>query len=216
MALAASRAGLKHLVWSTLEDTRLIAAPASSGMPMRGDYQVSHFDAKGECDKYFLEAGVPATFMLSSFYWENLVNLGAGPQRGEDGSLVFALPMGNSKLPGIAAEDIGRCALGIFKRGNAMVGKRTGIAGEHLTGEEMAQAMSAALGKSVRYVDMDPDAYRALDFPGAQDLGNMYQFMRDFNDEYCAARVVTESGALNPSLLCFADWLSANATRIPA
>ena len=38
-----------------------------------------------------------------------------GPKPGPDGTLAFTLPMGDKKLPGIAVEDIGRCAYGIFK-----------------------------------------------------------------------------------------------------
>ena len=49
--------------------------------------------------------------------------------------------------PGIAAEDIGRCAYGIFRRGTGYVGKTVGIAGEHLTGSEMASALGKALGQ---------------------------------------------------------------------
>ena len=50
-------------------------------------------------------------------------------------------------LSGIAAEDIGRCAYGIFKREREFIGKTVGIAGEHLTGAQMAAAFGRALGK---------------------------------------------------------------------
>ncbi len=55
----------------------------------------------------------------------------SGPKKGPDGKLAFTLPMGDKKLPGIAAEDIGKCALGIFKKGREYIGKTVGIAGEH-------------------------------------------------------------------------------------
>ncbi len=84
--------------------------------------------------------------------------------------------MGDRKLPGIAAEDVGRCAYGIFKAGTRYIGKRIGIAGGHLTGEQMAAALSKALGEPVRYHAVPFDVYRGLGFPGADDLGNMFQF----------------------------------------
>ena len=154
---------------------------------LMGHYKVPHFDAKGEGDAMFRARGVPTTFLLTSFYWENMIDLGAGPQPGPDGALGITFPLGNAKLPGISRDDIGGCAYGIFKRGADYIGKTVGIAGEHLTGDEMAAALSAALGKEVRYNDVPPDVYRGFGFPGAEDLANMYQLKRDFNEAFCAA-----------------------------
>ncbi|NJD89352.1 MAG: NmrA/HSCARG family protein [Betaproteobacteria bacterium] len=216
LARAARRAGVRHAIWSTLEDTRRLVPLESARMPtLMGRYKVPHFDAKGEADRLFADAGVPTTYLLTSFYWDNLVHSGMGPRPGPDGNLAIAMPMGNAKLPGIAAEDIGRSAFGIFAAGPALVGKRVGIAGEHLSGGEMAQALSKALGRPVRYVDMPPEAYRALGFPGADDLGNMFQYKRDFEAEYRAARSVEATRALDPRLQDFAAWLADNAARIP-
>jgi uncharacterized protein YbjT (DUF2867 family) len=116
--------------------------------------------------------------------------------------------MGDKKLPGIAADDIGRCALGIFRQGRPFIGRRVGIAGGHLTGAQMAEALTRALGHPVRYRDLAPEDYRRLDFPGAADLGNMFQFKRDFEAEFCAARDLEESRALNPKLKTFEEWLA--------
>jgi len=180
-----------------------------------GEYKVPHLDAKGESNAYFIELGVPTTIMNTSFYWDNLIMFGMGPQRGEDGKLAFNLPMGDKKLPGIAAEDIGRCAYGIFKENGDLIGKTVGIAGEHLTGEEMAAALGRALGETVRYNAVSPEVYRSFDFPGADDIGNMFQFKRDFEAQFCSARDLQESRALNPSLQTFEEWLAENAAQIP-
>jgi uncharacterized protein YbjT (DUF2867 family) len=216
MAEAARAAGLRHAVWSTLEDTRRWIKLDDPRMPTLMDkYKVPHFDAKGEADQFFRDAGVPTTFLLTSFYWDNLIHFGMGPKAGADGALEFVLPMGSAKLPGIAAEDIGRCAYGVFGRRDELVGKYVGIAGEHLTGGEMAAALSRVLGREVRHVDVPPDVYRGFGFPGADDLGNMFQFKRDFNGDFCAARSVERSRVLNPRLQNFEQWLTANAARIP-
>jgi len=216
LAAAARAAGLRHVIWSTLEDTRRWVPLDDDRMPtLMEHYKVPHFDAKGEANRFFTEAGVPTTFLLTSFYWDNLIYFGSGPTRGADGTLLFTLPMADRKLPGIAAVDIGRCALGIFKAGSKYMGKSVGIAGEHLTGEEMASAMSEALGEEVRYNAISPEVYRSFDFPGADDLGNMFQFKRDFEAEFCGARDVDESRALNPSLQTFARWLENHAGLIP-
>jgi uncharacterized protein YbjT (DUF2867 family) len=216
MAEAAKRAGLKHVIWSTLEDTRRWVPLSDDRMPtLMGSYKVPHFDAKGESDRIFAELGVPTTFLLTSFYWDNLIHFGMGPKPAGDGTLSFTLPMGAAKLPGIAARDIGRCAYGIFKRGGELIGKTVGIAGEHLSGEEMAAALGKALGETVRYNAVDPAVYRGFGFPGAEDLGNMFQFKRDFESAFRGARDVGFSRSLNADLQSFESWLAANADRIP-
>jgi uncharacterized protein YbjT (DUF2867 family) len=216
MAQAAKDAGVKHVVWSTLEDTRRWVPLSDTRMPtLQGQYKVPHFDAKGESNKFFSDLGVPTTFLNTSFYWDNLVHFGMGPKRGPDGRLAFVLPMGDKKLPGMAAEDIGRCAYGIFKRGPDFVGKTVGIAGEHLTGAQMATALGQALGQEVVHSDVPPEVYRGFGFPGADDLGNMFQFKRDFEAYYCGARDLAFSRSLNPQLQTFAQWLGANKSRIP-
>ena len=216
MAEAAKHAGVSHVIWSTLEDTRRFVPLDDNRMPtLMGKYKVPHFDAKGEADGLFTRAGVPTTFLVTSFYWDNFVFFGAGPKRGPDGKLALVLPMGDKKLPGIAAEDIGKCAYGIFKRGREFIGKTVGIAGEHLSGSEMAERLTRALGEKVTYQDVPPEVYRSFGFPGADDLGNMFQFKRDFNDQFRGARSVEFSRSLNPQLQSLDQWLSKNASKIP-
>ena len=216
MARAAKDAGVQHAIWSTFEDTRKFIPLTDNRMPtLMGKYKVAHFDAKSEADQAFRDLGVPTTFLLTSFYWENLIYFGAGPQKGPDGTLAITYPMGQKKLPGIASEDIGKCAYGIFKKGRELFGKTVGVAGEHLTGTEMAAALSKALGQQVRYNEVSPEVYRSFGFPGAEDMGNMFQFKRDFADVYTGARSVEFSRSLNPELQSFERWLSKNASRIP-
>ncbi len=216
MAIAAKRAGVKHVIWSTLEDTRKWVPLDDSRIPtLHGKYKVPHFDGKGEANQEFTELGVPTTFLLTSFYWENLIHFGMGPGKGEDGNLYITLPMGDRKLPGIASDDIGKCAYAIFRKGPEFIGRTVGIAGDHLTGHQMAAALTKALGREVRYNDVSPDAYRGSGFPGADDLGNMFQFKRDFEIYFCGARSLDFSRAINPSIRNFETWLAENRDRIP-
>jgi uncharacterized protein YbjT (DUF2867 family) len=216
MAQAAAKAGLQHVIWSTLEDSRLRVPLDDDRMPtLMGRYKVPHFDAKGESDRFFTESGVPTTCLLTSFYWDNFIYFGAGPQRGPDGSLALVMPMADQPLPGIAAADIGRCALGIFKAGKLHRGRTVGIAGEHLTGAQMAEKLGRALGEPVHYQAVPPAVYRGFGFPGAEDLGNMFQFNAEFSEEFCAARPIALSRELNPALQTLDQWLAANATKIP-
>ncbi len=216
MARAAKRAGLRHVIWSTLEDTRKWVPLDDDRMPtLMEKYKVPHFDGKGAADRFFTDEGVPTTFLLTSFYWDNMIHFGMNPKPGPDGVLAITMPMGDKKLPGIAAGDIGGCAYGIFKDGRQYIGKTVGIAGEHLTGAEMAAKLTKALGREVRYNAVTPEAFRGFGFPGAEDLGNMFQFKRDFQDAFCGPRKPEVARKLNPSLQTFEVWLGENKKRIP-
>jgi uncharacterized protein YbjT (DUF2867 family) len=216
MAAAAKEAGLQHVIWSTLEDVRKWVPLDDNSMPtLREKYKVPHFDGKGASDHYFTEAGLPVTFMLPSYYWDNLIYFGMGPKRGADGKLSITFPMGDKKMAGIGSGDIGKCAYGIFKKGASLIGKRIGVAGDQLTCTEMAEAMSKALGEEVSYHEITPEQYRGFGFPGADDLGNMFQFYRDFDEVCNSMRDVNFSKELNPELQSFEMWLAENAKRIP-
>jgi uncharacterized protein YbjT (DUF2867 family) len=215
-ARAAKAAGISHAIWSTLEDTRNWVPLADNRMPtLLGEYKVPHFDAKGAANRLFTEAGVPTTFLLTSFYWDNLIFFGMNPKKGPDGRLAFTLPMGEAKLPGIASEDIGKCAYGVFRKGAATIGQTIGIAGDHLSGAQMAAALSEALGQPVVHNAVSPEVFRGFGFPGAEDLGNMFQFKRDFESYFCGARSLEVSRSLNPELQDFRAWLARNKARMP-
>jgi len=214
-AKAAKAAGIRHAIWSTLEDTRESVPLSDDRMPtLGGKYKVPHFDGKGASNKFFTEAGVPTTFLYASFYWDNFIYFGAGPKKGPDSKLALTLPIGNAKMAGIASEDIGKSAYGIFKNpGN--IGKKVGVAGELLTGTEMAAGLSRALGQEVVYNNIPASVYRSFGFPGADDLGNMFQFYDEFEEPVNALRDVEATRKLNPELQNFEQWLSKYAGLIP-
>ncbi|MBG0567195.1 NmrA/HSCARG family protein [Actinoplanes aureus] len=215
LAGAAKRAGLRHVVWSTLEDTRDHIAVDNDRMPtLQEKYNVPHFDAKAEADELFRAAGVPTTFLRTTFYWENLAN-GWGATRDENGVLTLALPMGESRLAGIAVEDIGKTAYAILKAGASYAGRTVHIAGEHLTGEQVAAGLSRAVGEPVVYRPLTHDAYRNLGFPGADEAGNMLQYYTEFEDYFTGVRDLDEVRKLNPELQTFDQWLDANGHTIP-
>ncbi|MEP7375186.1 MAG: NmrA/HSCARG family protein [Chitinophagaceae bacterium] len=215
-ATAAKKAGLQHAIWSTLEDVREFVPLHNDSIPtLKEKYKVPHFDAKGEANKFFIEAGVPTTFLYASFYWENFIYFGAGPKKAADGKLHLTLPIGDAKMGGIASEDIGKCAYGIFKKGKELIGKKVGLAGAQLSGEEMADDLSKAIGQPILYNKIPASVYRSFGFPGADDLGNMFQFYDDFEEHVNSLRDVDSSRQLNPELQSFPEWLKENAKLIP-
>lgn len=216
LAAAAAQAGIRHAVWSTLEDTREFLPADGAHMPvLEGRFNVPHFDAKGEAHRFFAQQRVPVTYLYTACYWENLIHFGMGPQRQPDGTLVVTFPTGAARIPWIGAEDIGIAAREIFLRGDALVYDSIGIAGDHLTGAELAAHLGRALGEPVGYRAVSPAEFRALGFDGAGELGNMWQFKHDFESAYCARRDLKRARALHPELADFATWLAANHARIP-
>ena len=216
LAAAAAAAGVQHAIWSTFEDTRDWYPLDDDRMPtLQEHYKVPHFDAKADANHFFTDAGVPTTFLYTSGYWDNLIYFGWGPQRGEDGTLAVTFPTGDAKWPSISAGDIGPCAYGIFKRGDELVGKTVGVSGGHLSGAEMAVALTDALGETVVFNAVSPDAYRSFGFPGADDIGNMFQFKAENESDYRGARSVEFSRSLYPELMSFEAWLEGNASKIP-
>ena len=213
---AAKAAGVKHVIWSTLEDTRQFMPADDKRMPMLQEkYRVPHFDAKAEADAFF--SGVPTTFLLTTFYWDNLYMFGLAPKRGDDGKYSWAFPMGQKKLAGIAAEDIGKVAYGIFKAGSQYIGKKVGIYGEALTIDEMGQKLASNIGIPAPYYHAaEADEYRGYGFPGADEMGNMFQYYRDFDKEFFSLRDLNTAKALNPSLQSFDQFLAKNKDKVKA
>jgi uncharacterized protein YbjT (DUF2867 family) len=209
MAEAARDAGVKHVIWSTLEDTRKFMSPDDTRMPMLQEkYRVPHFDGKAEADQYF--EGLPVTFLVTSFYWDNLYMFGLAPKNGS-----WAFPMGNARMAGIAAEDIGKVAYGIFKAGPAYIGKTVGIYSEALTIPEMGEKVSAALGIGpIHYHAAEADEYRGYGFPGADEMGNMMQVYRDFETEIVGRRDPALARKLAGSILTFDQFLNKYKDRI--
>lgn len=215
LAQAAGAAGVQHVIWSTLEDTRQFMSPDDTRMPfLQGSYRVPHFDAKGEADAYF--ANLPTTYLIASFYWDNLYAFGSGPKKGEDGTYSWAFPLGNKRMSGIAAEDIGQVAYAIFKAGKTYIGRRVGVASEHLTIDEMGAQLSKALGVGpIRYHAVSGDQYRAFGFPGADELGNMFQVYADFDKDVIGLRDAELTRRLHPGVLTFEQFLAKHKDKIP-
>jgi len=213
MAEAARCVGVQHVIWSTLEDTRRVMPLSDNRMPtLMGKFKVPHYDGKGEADDTFRRLAVPTTFLLTSFYWENFIRFpGMGLRKDPAGQLTLSMPIADKKMPSIAVDDIGLCAVGVFKQVCSTMGQTIGIAGAHLTGVEMAAAFTTAFGREVRYADVAPEVYRSWDFPSAPELSNMLQFKRDFNELFCGVRSVERSRQLNPSLQTFEEWLARHS-----
>lgn len=211
---ATKAAGVAHVIWSTLEDTRPHFGDGERVPTVDELYKVPHFDAKAEADELFTKYGVPTTYLRTAFFFEGFAS-GLGPVRDASGKLVLTLPMADQPLSGIAVDDIGRTALGIFKRGREYIGQTVSIAGDHLTGDEYAAALTDALGELVVYQPNTWDDFRRLGFPGAVEMANMFQFYAEDSKRFTGDRNLAAVRNLNPELQSFRDWLSLHKAEIP-
>ncbi|WP_433074600.1 NmrA/HSCARG family protein [Dactylosporangium sp. CA-052675] len=212
---AAQATDLRHVLWSTLEDTREAIPADDNRIPYLGDgYRVPHFDVKGAAaDARFAESGLPTTYLLMSFYWDNLLT---PPQRDPDGTLALHLPLGNTPIAGVASDDIGRVARRVLRQPSETIGATVPVVGEHLTGEQMAAALSAVLGEPVAYRPPTHDQFRSFGFPGADELGNMFQYYTEFPESYLGRRDLETARAFNPDRLSLTDFLAAHRAELTA
>jgi uncharacterized protein YbjT (DUF2867 family) len=212
-ASAARATGLHHVVWSTLEDTRPYFKHLDSDAPdVEGEYKVPHFDAKAEANAYFADLGVPTTFLETTFYFDWLL---LNSRRDPDGRLVLSLPIGDSVLSMVAPEDIGRTAYGIFRAGPRFIGRAVGLAGEHLSGREVAEIFTKVLGEDVVYRPSTPRQERESDHPFAAEMANMYQFFLEAAESFRAHRDLDRVRKINPQLSSLADWLTEHRDEVP-
>ncbi|HEV7449861.1 MAG TPA: NmrA/HSCARG family protein [Pseudonocardiaceae bacterium] len=214
-ARAAKDAELRHVVWSTLEDTRPHFARLGIEVPNAlGNYKVPHFDAKGAANASVTALGVPTTFLQTTMYYEGFLQ-GAGPHRNGNGELVLSIPMADNMLAVIAGEDIGKAALGVLGRGDEFIGKTVSIAGTHATGEELAAKFTAALGEKVVYQPLTTDQMRESGQPGALETANMFQFYSDASEYFTGVRDLDLVRKLNPELQTLDSWLTQHKSEIP-
>ena len=170
-----------------------------------------HFDAKAEADAYFAGADhVPASPRSTG---TTSTCSASRRRRATTASYGWAFPMGNAKMAGIAAEDIGKVAYGIFKAGQQYIGKTVGIAGEASPSTRWARSSKGLGIGPVQYNAVDADVYRSFGFPGADEMGNMFQDYRDFEKED-AWRIEHREGKLNPQLQSFDQFLAKNKDKV--
>ncbi len=212
LAAAARAAALKHVIWTTSEDTRERVPLGDERLPaIGGRYKVPCMDVRGAANRLFVGAGVPTTLLYTSFCWDSLLAAPLRLRPATDGAWELTVPLARARLSGIAAADIGKCAYGVFRSGPSLAGASVGLAAEQLTGEQLAARFADALGTGVRYAPCTWDAFRAGAEPGATELANMFQYQAEYEESYCGMRAPSVARQLNPELLDFAGWLRRNA-----
>jgi uncharacterized protein YbjT (DUF2867 family) len=204
---AVEAAGVKHIVWSTLECTTdyFDGLPVKDRVPKIKGFYVPHFDAKGLANDKFPKK--ITTYFHTSFYLENFYNFGMVA----NGTMVNNV--GESKIAVMGSEDIGKCAYGVFKAGDKFKGKKVYVAGDIITCAEMMKICSEVTGKKFTYSTVDRETYASFGFPGADDLANMFHY--NANDKnFNGHRDLAASKALNSELQSFKQWAETHKKEL--
>ncbi len=139
IAAAAADAGLPFLVYSSVGGVE-----RGSGVP--------HFESKRRVEEVLLEA-VPVTFVRPTFFMETLRLM----IRRDGARVIIGMPLaGDVGLQMISVRDIGRAAAALLLMGDPAVAP-VEIAGDELTGEQIAVRIAHRLGSSATYVQLPLD-----------------------------------------------------------
>ena len=211
---AAKTAGLQHVIWSTLEDTRKwVPLERRPDADADGQVQGAALRRQGRGGPDLHGAGVPTTFLLTSFYWDNLIHFGMGPRTRARRQTRLHLPMGDKKLPGIAAEDIGKCAYGIFKRGREFIGRPWASRASTSPARRWRGGLTQALGKEVA---LQRRAARSLSRSSVSPAPTIWATCS--SSSATLKSIIAAHGALRRRALsirnCRASRLGSRATRI--
>ena len=189
------KAGVKHLVFSGLENVKKII-----GKPC------PHFDGKGIVEEYLAEIKVPYTSTRVAFYYENFINY--PPQKGEDGTYTMTWPM-DGPMDAISVNDLGGVVVSILNSPDKYLDKRIGLSGDRITMGNYADIITKVTGKTLKYNQVPVEVFAKFPFPGADDMAVMFEFYKIGNPE----RDIPLTRTLNPKALSFQQWVEANKEK---
>ena len=148
MAEAAAAAGVPHVVYSSVP-----AAARATG--------IAHYDSKRAVERRLVELQVPHTVVAPAFFMDNFVR-GWHLDRFREGRLVLPYPPGR-KLQQLAIADLARFVTLVLEQRETFLGQRIAIAGDDLTGIEMAATLARVIGRPIVYEEQPLAAAWASD-----------------------------------------------------
>jgi len=158
IADAAKRAGAKHFIYSSVG-----SADEKTGIPF--------FESKRQIEEYVRNQGIPWTIFRPVSFMENFNNpdIRNSILNGE-----FALALDpDIPMQLIAVDDIGAFVTKAFEDPEYYVGRAIDIAGDELTGPEMADIFSRVAGRQVSYKQLSVDDMRAY----GSDMAMMWDWL---------------------------------------
>ncbi len=188
VADAAKQAGLQHVVYSSVG-----GAERSLG--------VRHFQTKYAIENYIRDLGIPASIVRPVSFMDNFGSFNK-PQL-KDGALVVRMALHpDTQLQLIAVHDIGMVVADMFDKPGKYLGKAIEIAGDELTGPQIAAAFAKATGQPARFEEQPIAEIQAFN----SDIASMFTWLNDhgYNSDIPALRQQF------PTLMTFETWLQNN------
>ena len=183
VANAAREAGVAHFVYSSVAGT----GPATG---------VGHYDSKWRIEEHVRSQPLAWTVVRPAAFMEILLLPAFGLS---SGTLTF-FPQPEATMQFIAVEDIGRLVARVFEDRERFRGKTLELAGDGVTGNELAVKISTATARPIRY-QRYPDS--VLD-----EAPLLRQLVKLVNTGPAAGSADIEAlQQLEPGLLDFDAWL---------
>lgn len=158
LAAAAHQTGVGHVVYSSVD-----GAERDSGVP--------HFETKRQIEQRLQELDVPTTVLRPVFFIDNFAY--QGPRLVED-TLVLRMALdADTPLQMIATDDIGAFAATAFEHPETWIAHALALAGDELTGPQIAHAFERATGTPTRFEEQPLDEVRAF----SEDLALMMSWI---------------------------------------
>ncbi len=198
---AVHQSGIQHFVFHTLANYHTLS---------KGKYRVPHCDIKAELEAYTRSLQLPATFVNIAFYYENFNNF-FPLQKDNHGGYYFGFPQGDTKLAAASVEDLGGIVAPLFNNPGEYIGRTVGVVGADHTCDEYATILSKVLNKNIYYTYVPRNVYAAYNFPGAEELANMFEVQRLFIPN--RQKEMEESYRINPAMQSFEKWVEKNKDK---
>jgi len=201
LADAAKAVGIKHFIHSTLDE--------GSDVP--------HFQSKTEIERYLKKIGVPSSFVLTSFYYENLLSTGFGMLSWRDDTLVFTMPYpGDATIPAYSVSDTGAFVLEALNNPDKWIGKTLTAIGEHISMNEIISTCTKVTGVKAVYEPTAMEEYRKGG-PVAEELYlNMKWFYDHPNGKDSPRENIQASHEIYPNILTWKSLLETTGWKGPA
>jgi uncharacterized protein YbjT (DUF2867 family) len=131
--------------------------------------RVPHFASKWQIEQELRASGLSHSVVAPTYFYENLAD---PPGLIEEGELALPLPA-SRPLQQVALADLGSVVASMLSRRQEFLGQRIEVAGDQPTPQQMAEALSQASGRPVRYRQLDLEVVAAR----SADLASMYSFL---------------------------------------
>lgn len=185
IADAAAAAGVPHVVYSSVG-----GAERHTGIP--------HFDSKRDVEQYLIAQGLATTFVRPVFFMDNFAQFMTPTV--DDGTLTVRMPLpAGVALQMIASTDVGAVAAAAALDPDRVAGGAVEIAGDELTGEQIAEAYGRRHGLPARYDPLPIDVLG--DNADQRAMFAWFARLPAYRADFAATR------ALAPDVLTFPRWL---------